>query len=171
MTEQPHVRLLICLTCKALDEIPDYQGPPEYDRDLEYVASKHRTPSGEEHVGNLVRIPLSVWERTETRDEVVRQIKDGLKGEAAGLGLDFYNLRSTLNEDALSCFAKHGRNPLCSDYKSDKMLLTPGDDVKELWKDVTGRKRPKNLGPKRHLCDHCPVASMVASAMRDKAGY
>lgn len=164
-----YVRLLLCLDCKSLDEVPDFEGRPEDDFYLEYFSAKHETSGGTRHRGNLVRVPKSAWD-SPAQAEVLKQIKDALGGNAAGLGSAFYNTRNQLVEDAMTCFGQHMRNPACSDYKSSSKELSVSDELKADWKDVTGKKRPKNIGPKKYLCEFCPVDSLVKAASRSRKG-
>jgi hypothetical protein len=172
MVQEEQVRLLICLVCKTIDEVPDYQGPPEGDVTLQWLIDEKHTDrhSGTEHVGNLVTIDRKAWENNTTRLQVLKQIEEAVSGGETGLGAAFYNTRDTFREDAMTCWTKrHNRNPACGDYMSDKMKLEPSDEVKETWKQV-GKKRPKNFGHQEYLCRFCPVHSMVETAMRDKRG-
>lgn len=150
------IRLLLCLECKSLQPLPDYEGDPHNDWDLKYLIEKHEYASGDRHKGNLIRLPKNLWDDPKGREEITKQIKDGLIG--GGLPDAFYDVKDTLNEDAMTCFSRHGRNPACSDYRSDSKRLSAGTD-----------KARKDLGlaplrSNRFLCDHCPVHSLVLSA-------
>lgn len=150
-----HLRLLLCLECKTLEPVPDYEGDPHNDWDLKYVIEKHAYPSGDKHNGNLIRLPKKYWDNPEQRESIRKQINEGLVG--GGLPDAFYDVKDTLNEDALQCFQRHNRNPGCPDYRSDAKRLSAGTDKE---------RRDLGLAPlrsNRFLCDHCPVHSLVLS--------
>lgn len=164
---QTNVRLLLCHECKSLEELPDFNGHPERDALLNALVSKHRYPSGTEHRGQLLRVEQKHWDSPSTREAIVAQIRSG----AGHTGLDpaFYEAKNTFQEDAMSCWAKHLRNPGCNDYKSDEKLILP--DTQADWK-AAGIKRPQKLGNgnDRYLCEFCPVHSLVVEAARAKKG-
>lgn len=149
------IRLLLCLECKSLEPLPDYKGDPHNDWDLKYVIEKHAYPSGEKHKGNLIDVPKQFWDDPNHRASIQKQIQEGLVG--GGLPSEFYDIKDTLNEDALACFQRHNRNPGCPDFRSNEKRLSAGTD-----------KQRKDLGlaplrSNRFLCDHCPVMSVVVS--------
>jgi hypothetical protein len=158
-----HVRLLVCNTEGTIEELPDYQGPPEHDDVLNFLSARHKFPSGEDHLGSVGRVETKHWENKQTRKAITTQILD--KVGHTGLDPSFYDAKNTLREDAMTCWIRdHNRNPACSDYKTDAKRLTPG----------TAKDR-KALGfaPMRSdtfLCDFCPVKSMVQQAHYDKSG-
>ncbi|WP_020142278.1 hypothetical protein [Terracoccus sp. 273MFTsu3.1] len=148
-----HVRLLLCHEDKTLEQVEDYEGDPHNDWALKYVLEKHRYPSGDPHLGQMLRVEKKHWDLPSTREAIEKQIRDS--AGHTGLDQSFYDTKDTLGEDALKCFEKHGRNPGCSNYRDEDKRLSAGTD----------RER-KSLGlqPLRSnhfLCDHCPVHSMV----------
>lgn len=148
-----YVRLLLCHEDKSLEQVDDYEGDPHNDWALKYVLEKHRYPSGDPHLGQMMRVEKKHWDLPSTREAIEKQIRDS--AGHTGLDQSFYDTKDTLGEDALKCFEKHGRNPGCNNYRDDDKRLSAGTD----------RER-KSLGlqPLRanhFLCDHCPVHSMV----------
>lgn len=154
------VRLLQCLTCKTLEEMPDYEGPSERDDILNFMVSRHKFPDGNEHFGHLHRVESKHWSNKSTRRAIENQIRES--SGHTGFDTEFYATRNTLEEDALKCFQEHNRNPGCGDYKSDRKRLQP----------ETGTDR-KNLGLDKFqsntfLCHFCPVHSLVMAAKQSK---
>lgn len=155
MSDAEQIRLLLCLECKSLEPVPDYKGDPHNDWDLKYVIEKHSYASGDKHKGNLIAVPKKYWDNPEYQESIRKQIQEGVVG--AGLPDEFYTLKDTLGDDAMSCFAAHNRNPGCSDYRSESKRLSAGTDKE---------RRDLGLAPlrsNRFLCDHCPVHSLVLS--------
>jgi hypothetical protein len=159
------IRLLVCKTCGSVEELPDFQGPPEYDTWLTRMADKHVNHTA----APLARIDVSEWQKQAVRDEVMIKLKDkfGLPGTGAGLGNDFYSMKSTFVDDAFACWKSFGRtlNPGHCDYKHDnKKLLAPTkDDRRELGLSVKDR-------PNTYLCDFCPVQRIVDQKQNEKQG-
>jgi hypothetical protein len=169
MTEQ--IRLLSCLQCKTLEELPDYEGHPDGDVLLADTIERHHTDraTGTKHIGNLIKIPKAAWDVKSEREQILDQIREALNGGETGLGRSFYALKNNYQDDAMKCFKQHSRNPQCGDYMSKSKQLGAAEDVKEAWSDA-GKKRPKDFGPKQFLCQFCPVHSMAVSALREKKG-
>jgi hypothetical protein len=150
-----HVRLLLCHECKSLEKVDDYEGDPHNDWALRYVTDRHVFPSGEKHMGQLLRVEKKHWESESTRKAIEKQIRDS--AGHTGLNQEFYDTKDTLGEDALTCYNRKGRNPNCSDYRDESKRLSAGTDKE---------RRELGLQPLRanhFLCDHCPVHSMVMS--------
>lgn len=164
------VRLLVCLQCKTIDEVPDYEGDPRYDSLLEYVIRERHEDrtTGTRHVGNLLRVPAKVWQDSVARKSLLDKINEGLGGGETGLGTPFYNARDTFSDDAMVCFRKHLSPTACSEYKADHKEIAPWSDIKETYKDA-GLARPKGM-KKHYLCEFCPVHSNVLARLRQKAG-
>jgi len=149
----PKVRILQCFDCGTLEELPDFDGPPEYDVLLEFALSHHET-GGHRHVGKLYDVEERVWRMTSLRDQIIEQMKGGSKGLAA-FDPAFYTVRDTFKEDAMLCFNLHLRpQEGCGDYRSDRKRLLP--DTKAERKEVG---LSMESAPKRWLCDFCPVSA------------
>ena len=157
------IRLLVCLDCKTIEELPDYpqNARPELDFLLTSLVERHKGPTqfnrnippGQEHLGNLIRdIKKELWESPSFKEQLTTQIKDALKTGDAGMPSEWYATKSTFVEDAGRCFKEHGNPTACMDYRSDSKLLSPG----------TKRERkklglPVEVDPRLdvYLCDFC----------------
>ncbi|MDX3260749.1 hypothetical protein PV336_16130 [Streptomyces sp. MI02-2A] len=159
-----HVRLLQCLDCKTLEELPDYQGDPRGDHLLEVMVQGHKFPSGTEHRGHLHRVEKKHWDSPTTRATIEAQIRE--KSGHTGLDPNFYAAKNTFQEDAMSCWKAHQRNPGCSDYKTASKQLTPGTAAE---RKAAGLPKYRSAQD-RFLCEFCPVHSLVVQAARKKAG-
>lgn len=158
------VRLLVCFECQSIEEVPWFEGPAERDETLEYRASAHARPSGERHLGQLFVVDKVQWDDPQYRTAIVKQISDE-RARATGLGQEFYDVKSTFSEDAMTCWKRHGRRTNCEDYKTDKMRLYP---------DTRGERKELGLDPKTRpstfLCQFCPVNSVVVQKQRAARG-
>lgn len=161
--------LLVCAECSSIEHA---SGPPEYNEELEALGRRHEVYVA----GNLYRHPLAMatvnaqlWVKSEEfRKFIVAMIKDATKTGNVGLGDDNYNLKNTFQDDALTCWRKHGRTTDCGDYKTDKMKLLA---------DTRGERRELGLSvrasdrPGVHLCVYCPYHSVVMSRVRKAQGF
>lgn len=164
----PEMRVLYCLVCGTMEELPLFDGKPEDDHLLEILVQPHVFPSGEPHKGHLFRVPVLQWENYEVRKRIIEQIKGGGSKGLDEFDAKFYDTKNTFKEDAMTCFNRHRRPNSCDDYKTEKMMLLP--DTKSERKDA-GLPDPKKApGPKNYLCDFCPVQSMVVQKMRELRG-
>ncbi|KUL44699.1 hypothetical protein ADL22_12195 [Streptomyces sp. NRRL F-4489] len=98
------------------------------------------------------------WQNPHYKDEVVKKITKHIGGEASeGLGVDFYTTKNTFQEDAMVCWKKHNRTLDCGDFRSKRVMLTPGTNA-----DRKAAGLPKYRSAKdRYLCDFCPVMNRV----------
>lgn len=153
------MRLLQDITARKVYELPDYEGPVEGDVLLEQLLERPdlKFEDGTDHVGNLMVIPDSLWERNRQRilAEIWRDFPD--------MGDDdiVKAYRNTYIEDANKCFNRHNRPKMgCIDFH---------DDSKRIGSPTKNRALAK-LKP-IYLCDFCPVASgYVATEIRYKKG-
>jgi hypothetical protein len=158
------IRLLICHTCKSVEELPDYQGNARHDHLLSFLVKAHQNPDGTGHLGALANVEKKNWDSPVVREAILARLRE----ECGHTGLDpsFYATRDTFGEDALGCFQLHHRNIKCNEYKSERKRLTPG----------TAEERKAAGLPKyratfdRYLCEFCPVHTAVTEALRFKAG-
>jgi hypothetical protein len=152
-TAQPKIRVFHCHTCGTMEELPDFDGPPQYDTLLEFLLSQHET-NGHRHIGKLYDVEERVWQVSNLRDQIIESIKGGSKGLAA-FDPAYYDTRDTFKEDALLCYNLHLRpQEGCSDWKSDRKRLLPATkaDRKEVGLDMSG-------APVQYLCRFCPVSA------------
>lgn len=156
----PHLRVLHCLTCGTLDEIPDYEGRPSEDAELNYVVDKHDHGS---HKGMLYRVPIGFWLQEPIKRQIIEQIKGGGSKGLGEVDPSYYDTRNTFQDDAMACYSAHLRpKEGCPDFHSEKKVLLP--DTKAERKEAGLPIRP--TGPKRYLCDFCPVRMHVERKVR-----
>jgi len=161
--QEPHFRLLVCRTCRSIEELPGADEDPGNIL-LDISVERH----GENHNGVLWNVPKGVWMAPQMKQAVIEQIQGG----GAGSGLDsfgtkFYETKSQFAEDAMQCFSLHNRpKGQCPDYKSEKKWLSPKTEQE---------RRAAGLptigsGPKIYLCDFCPVKSFNMQKHNDQQG-
>ena len=168
-TEEPMIRLLFCLVCQTIEELPPYEGDPELDILLKIACEAHVFPSGEPHKGKLFVIPIRAWAHKESRREVIRQIKGGGSKGLDELDDKFYESRSTFMEDAMSCYKAHNKpKDGCEEWHDEGKMLIPATE-RERMKEGMGRYKD-SPGKKTYLCDFCPVAIGVAQRKRKLLG-
>ena len=165
----PQIRLLYCKTCGSIEELPDYDGPPQYDHLLTISTERHRFPSGDEHIGTLFKVDLRVWSQYEARKKIIEQMKGGVSKGLGEIDESFYDTKSTFAKDAMKCYQRHQRpKGQCPDYMSDKKVLLP--DTKADRKELGLTDITKLGGPKTKLCQFCPVHSYNVTKYREQQG-
>lgn len=167
----PVIRLLFCLVCNTMEELPFHEGPPETDILLKITLEHHVFPSGEPHVGKMFVLPVKTWANTAHRKEIIKQLKgESVTGlDAMTEEADFYSTKMTFAEDAMKCYQYHLRpKDSCGDYLSPSKRLLPKTDKER--KDV-GLPSPTDApGPKIYLCNFCPYHSVVSQKKRAMRG-
>jgi hypothetical protein len=165
--EGPIIRLLVCLVCETIEELPDYDGPTNHDYLLEISLEKHTFPSGDPHVGKLFKIPVKSWANEEQKKAVLEQLR---KGGSSGLDdlteeKNFYETKMTFAQDAMECWQKHNKpKDNCDDYQTPSKRLLP-DTAKE--RGELGLPKPEHLeGPKIYTCNFCPYHGEVVQRKR-----
>ena len=146
------MRLLQCMDCRTVDELPDYNGRPEDDVLLQYVIdTKHPKLGGiEDHKGALHYVETKAYEANKAK------ILEEMWAKTTGFKPEYYQARSTFQEDAYTCWNRdHNRPHFCSDFQTEKKRIK--NPTKEGWKS----QDPKM---KIFLCDFCPVKANVQSA-------
>lgn len=164
------LRLVICVKCGSVQEIPDYEGHWQQDIWLNETLKSHLLPSGEAthgevHVG---RVGQSEWNNSSSRQQILARLPEevGMPGSGQGLGQTYYDTKSNFTADAFTCWTRdHNRTTNCEDYKSDR---------KRLWPDTKGERKELGLDPKTRpntfLCDFCPYNSIVMQRQRASKG-
>lgn len=166
---EPKIRLLHCLTCNSIEELPWYEGPPEHDDLLEISVQRHRFPSGDPHAGNLFDVEIRLWALENIRKEIIGQIRGGGSKGLNEFDEKFYDTRSTFYEDAMACYASHMRpKGQCPDYMSDKKDLIP--DTKSERREAGLAEPSKAPGPRVKLCQFCPVHTYNITQSRKQRG-
>jgi hypothetical protein len=164
--QREEIRVLHCLVCGTLEELPMFDGSPDDDHLLQILCERHVFPSGEPHKGYLFRAPKQDWDNESIRNKVIEQIKGGGSKGIAEFDAKFYETKDTFKEDAMTCYNKHLRpTDGCPDYKTPSKMLVP--DTKAERKEAGLVAPSKAPGPKNYLCQFCPVESIVAQKMRD----
>ena len=168
-TSGEKIRLLYCEDCKTIDELPDFDGPPEYDDVLEALLRRHETPSGLRHVGKLFDVDVLVWQNEEARRGIIKQIKGGGSAGLAEFDATFYDTRNTFFDDAMKGYGLHLRlKGACPDWMSESKILLP-DTTAE--RKAEGLAAPsKTPGHKVRLCDFCVVQRFMAKKAQDAMG-
>lgn len=170
---QEIVGLFICYACKEINEIPNYD-PKNADRDtrIGYLVDQHlnRHPSLEDRIVTewcrLAFVPDSMWRSHEYK----KKITDGILNTDGRTGFDSetYATMNTFKEDALKCFASHGRPDYtavgCQDFLSANKELKPNTAVE---RKAAGLPRYDDVKVKKSfLCEHCPYFTQVQSIER-----
>ena len=160
-----YVRLLTCTFCKTLEVLPDFEGREEDDIALQVLGDHHISPGHNKYSLAVAKVEEAVWDKPDMQKAIEKELRNTLAGGTTGFESSYYSAKETLKDDAMTCWVvKHNRDPGCSDYKTDKMLLKPG----------TKRERQKLGLPestvKLWLCDFCVVKSMVQQKHFEKLG-
>ncbi len=163
----PIIRLLVCLVCETIEELPDYEGPTNFDYLLEMSLEKHKFDSGDPHKGRLFKVPVKSWANAKDKAEILEQLR---KGGSRGLDeispeKNFYETKMTFAEEAMTCWQKHNQPTVnCDDYESPSKRLLP-DTAKE--RGELGLPKPEHLdGPKVFTCHFCPYHGQVVQRRR-----
>lgn len=162
-----YVRLLICHDCSSVDEIPDFDGPAEYDYLLENRVAQHTFPDGSGHVGIMGRAKLADWENPSTREGILKQMiqQFGKPGTGVGLGVEFYNVKQNYKDEAFTCWRQHNRTVDCGDWRSDAKRILPDTRAERKSAGLDTKSRP-NIW----LCDFCPYNTIVQQKSNEKKG-
>lgn len=168
--DDARIRLLLCYVDDTIEPLPWFDGPPEYDDTLNGRLAAHRTPEGHPHVGSLCTVSETSWNDPERRARIIEELSKARQGGEAGLGAKFYEVRDTYEEQAMTCWrVVHARTDDCDDFKSDKMrvLADTRDERKDLGLSTKAKDRPGGT----HICDFCPMTSIIAQRKRHAQGY
>lgn len=167
----PVIRLVYCLVCNTIEELPPHDGPSDTDVLLELTLEKHEFPSGERHMGKMFILPVKTWMMKEQRKAIIDQLKG--KG-ATGLDAmtedgDYYSTKMEFAEEAMKCYKAHlSPHQSCADYEHESKRLLPKTDRerKEL-----GLPDAANSGaPKVYTCYFCPFHSVMTTKKRAMRG-
>lgn len=163
----PVIRLLHCLVCSSIEELPMHHGPAETDVLLEISVEKHKFPSGEPHKGKLYVLPVKTWTDQKQKKAIIDQLKGGGSGGLADVDPEYYNTKMTFHEDAMKCWSAHNRPGDkavgCQDYQSESKRLLP-DTAKE--RKELGLESAASSGMKVYLCQFCPYQQRVVESQR-----
>lgn len=170
---EPMMRLLKCMNCRTIEEVPGYDGPEggegsaEFDHVLKFFTDQH--VNGKCTREDLVKydLPVRFWMIPKVKESIEQQLKEGAQGLDV-FGTNYYTTKENFSSDAMNCWIKeHNQTRDCGDYKTDKKQLKAGTDKERLalGLEVKG-------GPKVYLCDYCPVKSIIQEkAFKQKGLY
>ena len=162
--QEPYVRLMVCRTCKSIDELPPYDGPPEGDVLLQMTVERH----GETHVGLLINVGAIHWNSKTMKAAIIDQIQQGSSGLDV-FGTQFYDTKMQFAEDAMTCWAEHNRpKGQCPDFRSDKKRLLPKTAAER--KDAGLESPTESSATRIFLCDFCPVRVFNERKARESKG-
>ena len=80
---EPHMRLLKCLRCRTLDEVPDYEGPDggentqEYDLTLKFYTDQHVQGKCTREDFATVRFPTRFWVIPKVKEGIIANVNNG----------------------------------------------------------------------------------------------
>jgi hypothetical protein len=164
----PNIRILICKDCQSTETLPDFQGRPDDDVELEYALQKHEYPDRSRHLkGKLFIVDEGVWSHPEAKEKILQKMWQDMGH--TGLEPWVYQAVDTLRADAMKCWRGRGRPERCADFHSDKKILTPPTQSER--REAGMKKYDKsNPAAQRFLCDYCPMRSVAEQEMRAKQG-
>jgi hypothetical protein len=165
------IRLLICNTCNTVQPLPWFEGPSQYDDTLNHRLAEHRFPDGNAHLGALATVSEVSWNNPGRRARILEELAATRASNGdTGLGIKMYDLKSTFQEDAMTCWrGSHNRTKNCQDYMSDRMKLVP--DTRGERKELGLETRAKHMPTNAWLCQYCPYHSIVEQRQRSAEGY
>jgi hypothetical protein len=160
---EPHMRLLKCIKCRSIEEVPEYEGPEggkntaEFDLTQKFFTDQHVSKGCTREDFITIDLPKRFWIIPKVKESIIAQLNDGAQGLDV-FGTNFYNVKANFTADAMNCWMKeHAQTNDCADYKSDKKLIKP-DTAKER---LEAGLEKESRGPKVYICDYCPVKSIV----------
>ncbi|WP_344585669.1 hypothetical protein [Nonomuraea roseoviolacea] len=133
-----------------------------YDTLLDVAASRHEYAYEKPHPGlRMFRVKQTDWNDTRKRLDIIERLKEET---GDGLGDEFYAVKETFKEDAMTCWKQHNRTKNCDEFKSDRKRLMP---------DTTAERKSAGFAPmqsNRFLCEFCPCGSLVMQRARAAKG-
>lgn len=169
---EPHMRVLKCIKCRSIEEVPDYEGPEggentqEFDQILKFFTDQHVNKNCKRDDFATIRFPTRFWIVPKVKEAIIAQFNEGAQGLDV-FGTNFYDTKNNFQADAMQCWIKeHNQTDDCSEYKSDKKRLKPGTSVERMQLGM----EKESTGPKVYLCDFCPYKSIVQKKAFKKMG-
>ncbi len=160
------MRLLMCLECKSMEELPDFSGPPEEDVLLKSLIEKHQFMPGYPHHGHLMNIPQETWDNEEHRDAIIKEAWK--KAGYTGMEPEFYATQNTFQEEAAKCFSAHMRpQDGCIDWHDRSKRI--GNSTLTDEEKKTAREHGLKSKNAVYLCDFCPVRANYVQKKRYEA--
>ena len=168
---EPHMRLLVCKKCKNIDEVPEYDGPEggendaAYDHSMRFFVDQHLDRGCKKDNFITYILPTKYWIVPKVKESIVKQINEGAEGLDV-FGTNFYATKQNFTADAMNCWIRdHNSTKDCSDYKSDRKILSAGTEHDRKAEGFGAYK-----GKKVYLCDFCPIKSIVQGKYIKKHG-
>ena len=169
---EPMMRVLKCIRCRSIEEVPGYEGPEggentaEYDLTMKFFTDQHVSKGCKRDDLVQYTLPVRFWMIPKVKEGIIEQLKEGSKGLDV-FGTNYYETKENLSADAMNCWMREHNQPQdCLDYKSDKKQLKAGTDKERIALGLP----VLNNGPKVYLCDYCPVKSIVQKKAFRKKG-
>lgn len=161
------IRLLICSTCKTVEELPPYSGDPRGDTWLREKEATHLLPSGEKMHGDVRvgRIEQEDW--LSHKQDILGKLASEMTapGQGAGLGEAMYAAKDNYSVDAMKCWrVGHQRTLDCPDYMTSKMRVLPDTKAERKAEGMTTQR------PSIYICQFCPVHSVMMQRQRAAEG-
>lgn len=166
--ENERVNLLVCKTCKTIEEAPytqtgKYLGEGKYDQSdnpfLPPLVAPHERGG---HMGILTDVNFVYWMTPEIKKSIIAQVKEQFTGKTSplmvgldALGTNYYETKDNFSQDAMRCWQLHNRTKDCNEYKSERKRLSAGTE-----KDRKAEGLAKST-IKVYLCDFCPYKAIV----------
>ena len=146
-------RLLACRSCGTMYKMHDYDGPPDYDMELQELVKRHLGQAADQnpdsHLSLIFRVDDKTWEKLGNETAIQKEL---LKNE-----WEVREIRDDLKVDALKCFNRHNRpSGMCPDYE---------DGSKVIGRTIGVPK--ENL---QYLCHYCPASAHVIYRARKAKG-
>jgi hypothetical protein len=158
------IRVMVCPVCKTIDPLPFYDGPDQYDDTGQAKATLHMYSDDRFHPFIVGTVSEVSWNNPRLRPEIVRKVTEELSpaGEGEGLGQEYYDVKNTFAEDAMTCWrVAHARTKDCGDWKTDKMKLIPHTQAERKAEGLPHRAR--DINSQMYLCDFCVMKSVKQS--------
>ncbi len=137
-------RLLACRSCGTMYKMREYDGPAEYDMELQELVNRHlgqaQDKNPDSHLSLIFRVDEATWEKLGDETSVQKEL---LKNEWV-----VRELRDDLKVEALRCFNRHNRpSNGCMDYEDESKTI--------------GRKIGVPKENRQYLCHYCPAQEHV----------
>lgn len=165
------IRLMVCSVCKSIDPLPFYDGPNEYDETGQAKATMHMFADGKFHPFIVGTVSEKSWSSPTVRPEILKKLGAELApGEAEGLGAEFYDIKNTFAEDAMTCWRiGHNRTKDCGDWHADSKKLIPNTQAERRAEGLPHRAR--DIDSKMFLCDFCVMKSVHQDKVNKSKGF
>lgn len=146
-------RLLACRSCGTMYKMRDFDGPVDYDMELQELVNRHlgqaSDPNPDSHQSLIFRVDEETWAKLGDETQVQKEL---LKNE-----WEVRELRDDLKVEALRCFNRHNRpSSGCPDYEDDSKTI--------------GRKIGIPKEQRQYLCHYCPAQEYVTHKLRIAKG-